>query len=61
MAMVQHLLSSTFSKKYSSEVSWPILIKFHVNHHQVGGKAAHGFWAGCIRPLVAMIRYSSQD
>ena len=45
MPMVQYLLLSTFLKKYSSEVSWPILIKFLVKHHHVGGKAAYGLWA----------------
>ena len=27
-------------KKYISKVCWPILIKFHGKHHQVGGKVA---------------------
>ena len=32
----------TISKRYISNVSWPIVIKFDVNlkHHQEGGKAA---------------------
>ena len=30
----------TFSKKYISEVSWPVKIEFTLRHHQVGRKAA---------------------
>ena len=29
-----------------------------VSHHQVGGKAAEGFWADWIGTLVAMVTYS---
>ena len=30
------------------------MIKFHVKHHQVGGKAVKGFQADWIRTLLAM-------
>ena len=33
---------------YLSKVSGPILKKFHLKHHQVGGKAALGFCADWI-------------
>ena len=29
-----------FSKKYISNICQPIVIKFHIKHKQVGGKAA---------------------
>ena len=31
--------------------SWPIVIKFHVKHHQVTGKAGYAFWADWIETL----------
>ena len=42
-----------------SKASRSILIKFHVNHYQIRGKAALGFWADWIGTLVAMATYSS--
>ena len=35
-----------------SEASWPILIKFYVNHHWVGGLIVLGFGADCIKIVV---------
>ena len=32
----------TFSNKFISKVRWPILIEFHVKHHQVKGNTALG-------------------
>ena len=40
---------------YISKVSRPIWIKFHVKHHQAGGKAALGFWADWNELLVYML------
>ena len=37
-----------------SETSWPIIIKFHLNHHLGGGLAALGFGPDQIRTLVSM-------
>ena len=45
---------STISKKNISEASWPILIKFNVNHNWVGGLMALGFGADCIKIVVSM-------
>ena len=42
-----------------SETSWPIIIKFHLKHHWVGGLAALGFWPDRIRTLVSMATDSS--
>ena len=48
--MCQSPLSSvhTFKVVYLSKVSWQILMKFQVRHHQLGGKAALGFCADWI-------------
>ena len=51
--------SSTLSTKYIAAASEPILIKFHVKHHQVGGKAAYFFQADRSGNLVAMATLSS--
>ena len=41
----RHRRPFTLSKKYISEVSWSILIEFHITHHQAGEKAAwDAFW-----------------
>ena len=37
-----------------SETSWPIVIKFHLEHHWGGGLAALGFGPDRIRTLVPM-------
>ena len=37
-----------------SETSWPIIIKFHLKHHWVGGLAALGFGPDRIRTLISM-------
>ena len=47
------LSSSTFSKKYISKVSQPILVEFHVKHHQ-------GLGIGCIRFFVPNINPANQ-
>ena len=38
-----------------SEASGPILIKFNVNHHWVGGLIALGFGADCIKIVASMV------
>ena len=45
---------STLSDINISETSWPIAIKFYLNHHWIGGKAALGFGADQCRTLVSM-------
>ena len=42
-----------------SEASWPILIKFDVNHNWVGGSVVLGFGADCIKIVVSMATNSS--
>ena len=42
-----------------SETSWPITIKFYLNHHLGGEKAALGFGVDQIRTLVSMATDSS--
>ena len=50
---------STLSNMNISETSWPILIKFHLEHHWGGGLAASGFGPDGIRTLVSMATDSS--
>ena len=38
------LRPSTLSNMNISETSWPIIIKFHQEHHWGGGLTALGFW-----------------
>ena len=45
---------STLSNMYISETSWPIVIKFHLEHHWGGGLAAFGFGLDGISTLVSM-------
>ena len=47
------------SKKNFSEASGPIVIKFNVNHHWVGGLTALCFEADCIKIVVSMSTDSS--
>ena len=47
------------SKKNISEASGPILIKFDVNHHWVGGLITLGFGADCIKIVVSIATDSS--
>ena len=42
-----------------SEISCPIIIKFHLKHHLGGGLAALGFGPDRIRTLVSMATDSS--
>ena len=42
-----------------SETRWPIVIKFHQEHHWGGGLAALGFGPDQIRTLVSMATDSS--
>ena len=42
-----------------SETSGPIVTKFYLNHHWVGGKDALGFGPDRIRTLVSMATDSS--
>ena len=51
--------ASTFSNMNISETSWPIDIKFHLEHHLGGGLAASGFGLDRIRTLVSMATDSS--
>ena len=49
----------TLSNKNISAASGPILIKFYVNHHWVGGLTAFGFRANCVKTVVSMTTDSS--
>ena len=50
---------STLSNMNISETSWPIIIKFHQEHHWGGGLTAIGFGLDRIRTLVSMATDSS--
>ena len=50
---------STLSNMNISETSWPIVIKFHLEHHWGGGLTALGFGLDWIRTLVSMATDSS--
>ena len=50
---------STLSKMNISETSWPIIIKFHQEHHWDGGLTVLGFGLDRIRTLVSMATDSS--
>ena len=50
---------STLSNINISETSWPIIIKFHQEHHLGGGLTALGFGLDRIRTLVSMTTDSS--
>ena len=45
----------TLSNINISETSWPIVIKFHLEHNWGGGLAAKGFGPDGIRTLVSMV------
>ena len=49
----------TLSNINISETSWPIIIKFHQEHHWGGGLTALGFGLDRIRTLVSMATDSS--
>ena len=49
----------TISNMNISENSWPIKIKFHLEHHWGGGVTALGFGLDWIRTLVSMATDSS--
>ena len=49
----------TFSNMNISETSGPIVTKFYLKHHWVGGKDALGFGPDRIRTLVSMATDSS--
>ena len=49
----------TLSSINISETSWPIVIKFHLEHHCDGGFAALGFGPDRIRTLVSVATDSS--
>ena len=51
--------ASTLSNMDISETSWPIVIKFNLEHHWGGGLAALGFGPDRIRNLVSMATDSS--
>ena len=51
--------ASTLSNMNISETSWPIIIKFHLEHHWGGGLTALGFGLDRIRTLVSMATDSS--
>ena len=44
----------TLSNMNISETSWPIIIKFHLEHHWGGGWATLGFGPDRIRTLVSL-------
>ena len=46
--------ASTLSKVNISETSWPIVIKFHLQHHWGEGLTALSFGLDMIRALVSM-------
>ena len=50
---------STLSNINISETSWPIIIKFHEEHHWGGGLTVLGFPLAWIRTLVSMATDSS--
>ena len=50
---------STLSNLNISATSGPIVTKFYLNHHWVGGKAAFGFGPDRIGTLVSMATDSS--
>ena len=50
---------STLSNINISETSWPIIIKFHQEHHLGGGFTVLGFWLDRIRTQVFMATDSS--
>ena len=49
----------TLSNINISEISWPIIIKFHQEHHWGGGLTVLGFGLDRIRTLVSMATDSS--
>ena len=51
--------ASTLSNMNISETSWPIIIKFHQEHHWGGGLTALGFGLDRISTLVSMATDSS--
>ena len=51
--------ASTLSNKNISETSWPIVIKFHLEHHWGKGSTTLGFGLDWIRTLVSMATDSS--
>ena len=53
------LSPSTLSNMNISETSWPIRIKFHLEHHWGGEVTALGFGLDWIRTLVSMATDSS--
>ena len=50
---------STLSNINISATSWPIIIKFHQEHHWGGGLTVLGLGLDWIRTLVSMATYSS--
>ena len=56
---LQSVRQFTLSDINNSETSWPIIIKFHLKHHQGGVLAALGFGPDRIRTLVSMATESS--
>ena len=56
----QCVRASTLSNMNISETSWPIVFKFHLEHHWGGGLTALGFGLDRIRTLVSMATDSSQ-
>ena len=52
--------ASTLSNMNISKTSWPIVIKFHLEHYWGTGLAALGFGLDRIRTLVSMATDSSQ-
>ena len=59
VSVVRCCHSFTYWKKYICKVSWPIVIKFHVSHHQVRGERLFKDSADWIGTLVALATLSS--
>ena len=59
LSICPSVLASTLSKMNISETSWPIAIKFYLEHHWGGGLTALGFGSDRIRTLVSMATDSS--
>ena len=54
-----YVRSFTLSNKNLSETSWPIMFKFHLEHHWGGGLTTLGFGLDRIRTLVSIAKDSS--
>ena len=53
------LIYSNFQTWISLKTSWPVLVKFYVQHQWGGGKAELGLWVDWIKTVVVMATKSS--